>query len=216
MEELLPSVFGKPFEPILLEQPYFPDFEIPYTNLRTPEIPYSTYYIINLPMAGISDKLIGVAFGIFADFQMQYEKAQGIDPRCSTYLFYIREIGHCSSFSNEDLPSDYLGFVSQAKSMSYEQIIQILDPSGGEAHEEAPVGYWGKMSDRALCALGFCGEDTPFNNCFSLKVLDELTGKFVNRAWPQALQISPPIGFGTYWGRDVNDFIFGAPIIPTP
>jgi hypothetical protein len=214
MRELLPSVFGKTYGQITLVQGIFPSIQIPKTNKRTPEISVGATYLTNLPVEGLpQDKLVGVALGIFMDFQIGYEKAQGIDPRCWSNLFYITALGHCSSFSNEDLPSDYLGFVSHVKPMPYEQIIRILDPSGGDARKDAPIEYWGELSDPALCAMGYCDEDTPYNNCFSLKVLDNITGKFVQRAWLPALVISPPIGFGIYWGHNISDFV---PQIPTP
>ncbi len=122
MDKLLPNAYGKPYSRITLEQPFFP------------KLPFNLTYVLNLPLEGIPNKLEGVAFGIFVDFQIAYEKAQGKDPRCYTMLFYVGKLGHCSSFSNEDLPSDYLGFVSRVKSMLYEEIILMLDPSGGEAH----------------------------------------------------------------------------------
>jgi RHS repeat-associated protein len=182
--------------------------------------PYTVHYFTNLPTGGLSpDTLNGVALGIFLDFEVGYERAQTLDPRCYTLAFYINVGGfHCSAFSNEDLPSDYLGFVSQIKYPSIDDgsfQSMINDLGGGYASNEPPKGYLGQVTDPIPCRFGFCGDNTPLNNQCTLKIYGELSGKFVNVAWPASLDFKP-IGFGIYWGRSPLDFASERNQIPVP
>ena len=175
-------------------------------------IPFFRTYYTRLPKAGISE-IAGVAVGMIFDYDYGFEVAQGIDPRCflSTHKF-----GHCSSFSNEDLPSNYLGTVAAVKNISLETIVSIL--GGGEQklkdHDLPPDEYWGKPFDPFLCSIGLCGSDTPFNNQWgcTFKIYDELWGRYRNLSWPSSL-IVKPYGYRVYWGKNISDLVsFPQPI----
>ncbi len=212
LKEQLPAVFNKRYGTVKLDQPF--------STIR-----YQTTYYTSVPSSISSSDLIGVALGIFIDYEVGYEHAQVFEPRCLgilaqqnvariagkvTGINYLG--GHCSSFSNEDLPSDYLGFVASSKGLSFDQIINIL--GGGEQldQQNPPDKYWGNYPDSLLCGIGICG-DCPFNNQYTLKVYNQGTGHYVNQSWPSSLTIKP-VGFGVYWGRSVSDFAL--PTIPVP
>jgi RHS repeat-associated protein len=162
---------------------------------------HSSTYLTRLPSMGLpGDKLGRIALSIIMDYEYGFEAAQAIDPRCYTPLGYI---SHCSSFSNEDLPSDYLGVVSAVKYLSLDTIVSIL--GGGEQQSSPPAGHWGKPGDAIKCRDGVCSADTPYNDQCTLKIYDPSTKKYYNRPWPSAL-IVQPFGFGTYWGKHPSDF----------
>jgi len=178
---------------------------------------YHTWlYYTRLPKEGLLyDKLAGITLGIIMDFEYGFETLQGEwDFRCD---IPSRDWGHCSSFSNEDLPSDYLGVVSAAKNMSLETIVTIL--GGGQQKtvdpENPPDAYWGRPFESARCRNGFCPNTTPFNNQCNLKAYDPITKKYNTQPWPLSL-IMEPYGFGIYWGRYPSDFAVPLPTPPAP
>jgi hypothetical protein len=200
IEVWLPEQYGKRFGSVYLEQP-----------LGSGMPSYGRFYYTSIPPGIPHDKLIGVALGIFLDYQIQFETVQGLDPRCYSLA---GSLSHCSSFSNEDLPSDYLGFVSYAKNISFDSIITML--GGGWQSGDVPAIYHGSswpVPEPALCAAGVCGDNTPYNNQCTLKIYDNDTGRYVNHQWPSILVISP-IGRGDYWGRSLSDFAVPAPTPP--
>lgn len=150
------------------------------------------------------------------DYERSYEVWQRHDPRCVGWLGSPwTGLGHCSSFANEDLPSDYLGFVAAAKGLTFDEIVTTL--GGGEQldQQDPPIEYWGGtiFCQPVLCGLGLCGTNTPWNDQFTLKVLDPSSGQYTNRPWPASLTLNP-MGFGVYWGKKVGDF--AVPPVPTP
>ena len=197
--------------------------ELPLTqNLSPapfPEFLYGNIYYTNVPSGGLTpEDLVGTALGIFIDFQVGYENAQGLDPRCWSDLFYIDIKGYCSSFSNEDLPSDYLGFVSYSKGrlskeIPFDEIVNTF--GGGKASEEAPLGYLGEGGDPLLCSLGLCGDGTPRNNQCTFKIYDESQKKFTNQPWPDSLVIKSS-GRGIYWAKSPSEFVSEKGRAPTP
>jgi hypothetical protein len=190
---LLPLRYGKPFATLTLDQPYAPSI----LGL-TPKVYYQTGFVTNLPAEGLGEQLNGVALGIFLDFQHRYEPAQWIDPRCYTSLGWF---SHCSTYSNEDLPSDYLGFISKAKDISFTAIVEML--GGGEASSNPPKGYWGNQLGRVLCISGFCGDFTPFNDTCEFKILDNgIIPSYTHRPWPNPLLLLDPIESGEYWWHE--------------
>jgi hypothetical protein len=145
--------------------------------------------------------MISVSLGIFLDFEYQYENIQLIDPRCAWNMVA------CSSFSNEDLPSDYLGFVDfVTKNKDFDDI--ILDLGGGWASRYKPSEYLSHPYDLMRCPDGICGENTSRNTDCTLKVFDPEAKTFRNNPWPSShpyMNIRPS-GFGVYWGRSIFDF----------
>jgi RHS repeat-associated protein len=102
-------------------------------------------YLTSLPK-GISGPTIrSIGLGIFMNFQLSLETFQAwVDPRCDR-----RIPGHCSGFSNEDLPSDYLGYIavamfgkSSANPNSINDIVGKL--GGGHAVESRDPMYKGE------------------------------------------------------------------------
>jgi RHS repeat-associated protein len=147
------------------------------------QINYELTYRTSLPEQRLGEnELNRVALGIFMDFQIRYEYFQGIDPRC--YVPAIGDIKHCSSFSNEDLVSDYLGFIDVVdKGMNFESIIDAL--GGGEASSSPPAGY----------------HPTNYRfTSFRLLEVDECRNlKVVQRHLPASLRTFKPMEAGTYW-----------------
>jgi hypothetical protein len=171
-------------------------------------LPINTTYLTDIPFGLPRDTLVGIAFGMFARLESMYEYTQLIDASCLSD-WWARRTHHCSGYSNEDLPSDYLGFVAGAAepSLSLETIVGIL--GGGEQlpQNDPPSEYWGSASRQEpwSCGLGYCGTNTPFNNQFTLKVYDKCTRRYMNQPWPASLTVKP-IGFGVYWGESIYDF----------
>jgi hypothetical protein len=200
IERRLPEQFGKIFG------------KIPMSGyLGGPQIPpllYSKLYYTNLPQQGLShDELVGVALAIYLDYDYGFETAQGFDPRCWTAAGYVKQAGHCSSFSNEDLPSNYLGIIS-AGGISFDTI--LLELGGGDELDEAdfPDVYRGLPRILGTGQTPFFADDSdemPWNYECTLKMYDPATERYTNKPWPLSL-IVKPIGFGVYWGRTTYDF----------
>lgn len=120
---------------------------------------YTLTYRAYIPKEGLAVRELNrVALGIFMDFQIRYETLQGIDPRC--YIeFADAVIPHCSSFSNEDLVSDYLGFLDHINnSINFESIIEVL--GGGTSQSDPPTGYYPtnyKFTSFRLLEVDDCG-----------------------------------------------------------
>ena len=179
-------------------------------------IPFAKRYFTRIPMGGLhADENTGVALGIFLDYQIGFEKAQGYIPNCwinFPVLFYIPAL-HCSAFSNEDMPSNYLGFVSYAKgpALPFENIVGIL--GGGTVSTDIPEGYYGNFWEPAVCRFGI--SPGPYNDRCELKIFDPESGKYLNQPWPSVLSLMPS-GFGVYWGTSASDFVSPIPTPPPP
>jgi hypothetical protein len=200
----LPSQFGKTFG------------QIPFSGSLGGGLPpthFAVYYT-RLPLTGLPlDKLSRVALGIQLDYEYGFEAAQGFDPRCYTIAGWF---SHCSSFSNEDLPSDYLGMVAGIKNISLESIVAIL--GGGEQQSSLPDVYWGNawpLIEPSRCRYGFCSDRTPFNDKCTFKVYDRESRKYYNQPWPSSLVLEP-YGFREYWARGISEFTNFAIPVPAP
>jgi RHS repeat-associated protein len=191
LERKLPGVIGKPFASFWI------------INVLQERIPYPRQYMTNIPLDLGEGEIERVGLGIFLDFQTGLEGFEGLAPWCWTPFFNDR---HCSAFSNEDLPSDYLGFIVYVKHPEWNINNVAMNLGGGEASDKSPTEYLGTWADAARCLLaGDCGEDNPFNRQCTFKILDVASGTYENRPWPSDLTISP-IGPGRYWGRSLLDF----------
>ena len=189
IEKLLPARFGKENAALPLSQTLIGPVRFPLT------------YKTSLPSSGLPRaELIQVALGIYMDFQYRYEGAQGVDPRC-WWSWLNKKVPHCSSFSNEDLISDYLGFVLYAKhnelggsddTGSFNQMITLL--GGGEAHDEPFPGILGGLSQMESLNYDF----------FLFHVLvgcDPSVGHYVQRplsSISSVLIIEPKLEYWTY------------------
>jgi RHS repeat-associated protein len=191
LERNLPRVIGKPFASFTI------------TNILQERIPYTRRYMTNIPLDIGGGEIERIGLGIFLDFQTGLEGFEGLVPWCWTPFFNDRL---CSAFSNEDLPSDYLGFIVYVKHPEWNISDVAISLGGGEASDKFPTEYMGTWGAAARCLLaGDCGEDNPFNRQCTFKILDVMSGTYENRPWPSDLTISP-IGPGRYWGRSLLDF----------
>ena len=148
-------------------------------------------YRTNLPSKELSTRLNTrelkqIALSIFMDYQIRYESVQGADPRCKY------GIPGCSSFSNEDLITDYLGFITASQeSINFQNLIPTL--GGGYASPNPPKGK------------------RPKNYRFtSFLYSDPDTGNLSRRYLPRSLMPFRPInpGKGDLW--DVPKFTMRA------
>ena len=78
------------------------------------------------------EELIAVALGIWLDYQHRYETFQG--------EMYLGLPGLATSFAPEDLPTDYLSFVSAAEDMPLNTIISHLGGMEGRNHK--PMDFY--------------------------------------------------------------------------
>lgn len=195
----LQSQFGKHFGQISSLKGFLSD-KLPKKSIFL----YSQTYYTRLPLNGFQgDELGRIALGMIMDYNYGFEIAQGIDPRCDYKMPHW--LGHCSSFSNEDLPSDYLAVVSEIKNKSLEELLMPNLLGAGQQSDNPPVEYWGSPGDAHRCANGYCPNTTPYNDQCTLKVYDPTTKTYNNRPWPSSLVVEP-YGFGIYWGRSISDF----------
>ncbi len=177
-------------------------YMIPRLNRRMYQIE-GQYWIDLSDMPG-DHVLRRIGLGIFMDFQIGYEFYQPCLP-----------FGHCSSFANEDLPSDYLGYIARAKNISLDNALDFVleELGGGHAEERDPI-YTGTYIQGILCKLGICDEEGPYNRCFTFKRYDELTRTFGFVNWPSNLQLTGgAIGPGQKWNR-LEPFSFS--LLPLP
>jgi RHS repeat-associated protein len=151
---------------------------------------YETHIALNTPKP-ILDR---INLGIFMDFQWNIETLQSIP--CYAGI-------PCSGFANEDLASDYLGFVVEVlmpKNSSLGDILNKLGAEGGEPTND-PGLYKSDWIDTIKCFKFFdCGDFNPYNmSCdWAFKLFVEDTGKYLNRPWPAEFQMKP-IKRGYYW-----------------
>jgi len=199
------SQFGKHFGQITIEGPTL-NWRLPFTHSAT--------YLTALPSHGLLREELGrIALGMQMTYEYGFELAQFVDPRCYTLSGWF---SHCSSFSNEDLPSDYLGMVSAIKGLTLEEMLapNLLGP--GEQSNSIPSEYWGNILpilDATSCIFGSCPDDSPVNFGCTLRIYDPNTNKYRNQPWPSELVVEP-FGFGVYWGLRESDFHILPPYQP--
>ena len=163
--------------------------------------PYVRDYYTRIPMGMPSAALDSMTLGILMDYNLGLENFEGIDPAC---LLPNAEIaGHlCSSFSNEDLPSAYLGFVAYKNSWNLKETLSKLVANVEEDTEgtnDYPDGVAKKYWDAQ-------------NHCFAPKIFDSSTGQFANQSWPSDI-LYDAMGPGEYWATHPTAFV---PPLPTP
>jgi len=142
------------------------------------------------------------------DFETGLENFEGIDHACLAKDWVINIPGRdphlCSSFSNEDLPSVYLGYVAFKTGWGIRTIMGKFVTGDVDKYTEGtndfPLSIAQKFSEAR-------------NSCYTPRLLNAITGQFSNVPWPSGITSSPSIGPGTYWGRSLYEII---PISPAP
>jgi RHS repeat-associated protein len=146
---------------------------------------YGTYTLHHLDELN-DNQLKRLALTIYMDYQQN--------------VFEPFQLLSGSAFSNEDLPSDYLGFVAGMDGYDLEWAVQQL--GGGYASYGAPPGYEATLWQAVLCArLGVCDDRNPYNNAWTLKIRYDCGNgdiRYINKPWPSALH-REPIEEGRYW-----------------
>ncbi len=157
---------------------------------------YYRRYLTWLPVGLSNPTKNQISLGIFMHFQWDLELTQTITaPK--------------SGFANEDLPSDYLGFIAGVKfpGSSLNDIRKLL--GANEIIRVLNKGiYEGTWRDAIDCHLrGECGVDNPHNCDFVFKLWQEDINGFQHVPWPSSMQMTP-IRSGTYW-EPIALFPFG-------
>jgi hypothetical protein len=164
-------------------------------------VPFNRTYYTNLPVEISTPTLDSITLGIVMDFNIGIEGFEGIDPACwggDGVLF-----GHrCSSFSNEDLPSAYLGFVAYINNWNLKDTLRKLVVNVDE-DTEGTNQFPSNIVERLFDAQ---------NHCFTPKNLDSSTGSFANYTWPSEI-LYDAIGPGRYWATSQSALV---PPIQTP
>jgi len=103
-------------------------------TLNTSFMRNSTYFEATYFVSGETSEgeLVAVALAIWLDYQHRYETFQG--------KMYWHVPGPATSFAPEDLPTDYLAFVSAVKDMSFEEISFQL--GGMQGRKRKPFDYY--------------------------------------------------------------------------
>jgi RHS repeat-associated protein len=136
----LPAQFGKPISSGFTLQGYL-GYQV------RDWLWYSATFYTQLPVDAnrlLRDDLLDrMAHGIVLNYDYGFETAQASLPMCYTIVGWFI---HCSGFSNEDLPSNYLGILSAVKPLlTFDFILtelgggQQLEDNDGFPTEE----YWG-------------------------------------------------------------------------
>jgi RHS repeat-associated protein len=185
-------------------------------------IPFSGNFITHIPPDAGSLLINQIGLGIFLEFNYELESYEGVWPGC--WLYSNLGEGRCSAFANEDLPSDYLGFVSyligeKDPAGALNEILSRLEGDEGrsEGIMDVPDQYGETLEQARSCWLeGLCGEDSPFNQCALPKIYDAISNTYTYKQWPSDL-IVDPIGSGEYWEVLYYNTIYGpvGPYIPT-
>ncbi len=167
--------------------------------------PYKRTYYTVIPMSSSDTILDGVTLGILMDYNYVLEKYEGLDPTCWATKDGVIKNHLCSSFSNEDLPSAYLGFVAYKNNWNLKETMKRLvdnieeDTEGiNQFPEEIAVKFFDAQ-----------------NRCFSPRTFDTGKGKFINQSWPSEI-VYDSIGPGKYWSTSPNAFIQPIPTPPPP
>jgi RHS repeat-associated protein len=161
-------------------------------------LPYNRWYMTFIPENTGKTIIRDEGLGILMNYETNLERFEFLDPSCllsPSVLFPHR----CSSYSNEDLPSAYLGYYLRAKQKDFNWLIEQLDGNGGNSYGSTifPSEYAGTSLDAKRCFVGLCGDENPYNKCFNPKVLDALKDNYTYLSWPGELSdISPS---SNYW-----------------
>lgn len=146
---------------------------------------YTAYYMISGNVA--AEEIVGVALGIYMDWSIRFEGWQGEIPRSL--------VGPFTSYSIEDLPSQYLGFFAAAKNLEMEQLfacylghvegsenpphLQVVDEQTTDAIIELPAVE--RLTNEGFQPMVWRGEAWQIVN------------------WPAALYLAPIPGSGQTW-----------------
>jgi RHS repeat-associated protein len=155
------------------------------------------------------DQTIGVALGIYMDWSIRFEEWEGNFPRVIA--------GPRTSFSIEDLPSQYVGFFAAANNMTVPEVLAML--GGVESVDSVPhpnvysasVAY--RVAPNPLPMAVSIIQTTPLsserlrNTQFTPMV--HTSEGWQNVSWPNELQITPISNSGGLWEfQDEHTFYF--------
>jgi hypothetical protein len=164
----------------------------------------SVYAILKYPKARSERE--SVAWGIYLDSQHRFEEWQG-----SGWVSPATEGLRGSSYANEDLPSDYLGFYAAARypDLSPAVAIKVVARQlGGGAWDDEPkhaghvgnvpllVGFAKPLIVTVVTTPIYWGDPNLKNYSSTPRVYGN--GSWYNKPWPAELYITP-MGNGTYW-----------------
>lgn len=145
------------------------------------------------------DQIIGIALGIYMDFEIAYE----------TFQATLFDPSALSSFTPEDLPSDYIGFWAAVNGLAYNDIPTILKSYG----EVTPFPVESIFEMDSYLMMGRSGTyrtSVPAKNHEFLPMdyaIDSLGNKrLVNVPWPNALQLTPIESGPNTWLPSVSPY----------
>ncbi|MCK5793082.1 MAG: hypothetical protein KAH12_00130, partial [Anaerolineales bacterium] len=161
-------------------------------------ISYNRLYQAFLPDNASPSVIENEGLGILLNYETNLEKLESIYPSCLLNPWGIFP-HRCSAFSNEDLPSAYLGYAFRAKGKDFNWLLSELDGNNENSYmsDVFPSDYAGTVRDARRCVFGFCDENNPYNRCFNPKVLDALEDNYVYLPWPADLNDITPTS--DYW-----------------
>jgi len=180
-------------------------FPIPKTfDIFGISLTYEPYYVVNIPKSNSKNSMLfkNISLGIFMNFQYGLEKFESP----AALLAFIPAVcggGNCSGFSNPDLPSDYLGFVSYTYNgmYGYDILNKIVDEhfgGGGIGQNDLPKGIIGSINDSVECSIfNNCSDKNPYNNCWEFKV-STINNDFKYLSWPSGWDYDAE-PMGKYW-----------------
>jgi hypothetical protein len=136
-----------------------------------------------------------VVLGVFMAFENEIETTETFDPTC---LLPSGKFGNheCSGYANEDLPSDYLGYLTHTKrwERNIEEIVEKVFNVEGEASNIRPTDA---KTDPECIYFGRCDNNTSYNRCWDFKILTD-NGKYTHKSFPKEY-IVQPAKRGNYW-----------------
>ena len=128
------------------------------------------------------DKLTGVLYGIYTDFEYAYEEYQG----------ELISLEHFSSFTPEDLPSDHVGFWAYVNGLSKNEIPQLLE-SFGEVSVRSGFGAvdLGLVQNHEF--LPMIDKGVRVGRLYAIQ--------HINIPWPSRLEIEPVFSSPNTWQK---------------
>ena len=154
------------------------------------------FYRRSYSISGAAEDPIGVALGIYMDWSVAFEGWEGDFP------FYVLST---SSFSMEDLPSHYLGFVAAARGFDsnnmapffayYADVLGPIEPTTEGPPQAAMPNLCGGLG----CNVWYGPIAQALKNHEFTPKVQGTNGQRVNVQWPSELTISPVSSAPNTW-----------------